>query len=446
MIRFHPGLYTDIRIETIHDLLIVYTNGRLENFLDRNREGAFIRVFDGECWYHAATTDLPSLQEEVDSLSALAKPNPEIGSHPFLKRMRVNRGDRRVFSRNNIAEVPTERKLELLQKFFPVFEGGSRVTLWQAYYKDRREDKHLISSLGADVVFDRQDAGITYTFSLAEGEKRFMESFQRAGNDFDRLLTVTEGEVRSQLSRCEDFLLNSRPCDPGVYPVVLSPMAAGIFAHESFGHKSEADFMLGDETMKREWALGKHVASPILSIVDDGNEPGSGYIAFDDEGVQPEKTYLIRDGILAGRLHSVGTASELGEEPTGNARAINFEYEPIVRMTCTYILPGTQTREELIAGIDDGYYIDRLRHGSGMSTFTLAPSLAYRIEKGKITYPVQISVVTGNVFETLGKIDGLSNEIELQSFVLGGCGKMEQSGLPVGFGGPYVKVLDLNVQ
>jgi TldD protein len=295
-------------------------------------------------------------------------------------------------------------------------------------------------------MFDRQDCGLYYGFTLTEGEKRFSEDFQQAANDFPELQRVTETEIQAFLSHCEDFLLHSKPCTPGTFPVVLSPMAAGIFAHESFGHKSEADFMIGDETMKKEWAIGKQVASPILSIVDDGNEMGSGYIACDDEGMPPEKTYLIRDGFLAGRLHSAHTAAILEEEPTGNARAINFEYEPIVRMTCTYILPGDKTLEELIASIDSGYYVERLRHGSGMSTFTLAPSLAYRIESGKITDPVQISVVTGNVFETLSKIDGLSDKIELKSFVLGGCGKHEQSGLPVGFGGPYVKVLDLNIQ
>ena len=150
--------------------------------------------------------------------------------------------------------------------------------------------------------------------------------------------------------------------------------------------------------------------------------------------------------MLSGRLHSVSTAADLDESPTGNARAIGCDYEPIVRMTNTVIDAGDKTKEELFAGIKHGYYIKTLKHGSGMSTFTIAPSLAYEIVDGKVGDPVKIAVITGNVFETLNLIDGLSDKAEMFSFVTGGCGKMEQFPLPVGFGGPYVSIAKMNVQ
>ena len=242
------------------------------------------------------------------------------------------------------------------------------------------------------------------------------------------------------------FMRESVPVVAGKYPVVLSPEAAGVFAHESFGHKSESDFMLSDESMRQEWQIGKQVGSPILSIAECGEYPGSGYVPYDDEGTKARKNYLIQNGILAGRLHSGQTAAALEEGLTGNARAIDCTFEPIVRMTTTYIEPGDQTFEQLIAPIQKGYYIKTISHGSGMSTFTIAPRLAYEIENGHLGKPTQISVITGSVFETLGLIDGLSNELTLLSFVAGGCGKMEQMGLPVGFGGPCVRVSEMNVQ
>ena len=198
--------------------------------------------------------------------------------------------------------------------------------------------------------------------------------------------------------------------------------------------------------MKEEWQLGKTVGSPILSIAECGELPGNGYVPFDDEGTRARKNYLIKNGILAGRLHSAQTAAALDEDLTGNARAINCTFEPIVRMTNTYIEGGDLTFDELIAPIKKGYFIKTISHGSGMSTFTLAPTLAYEIIDGKLGRPVQISVITGNVFRTLGLIDGLTREVKLLSFVAGGCGKMEQAGLPVGFGGPYVRVSEMNVQ
>ena len=99
----------------------------------------------------------------------------------------------------------------------------------------------------------------------------------------------------------------------------------------------------------------------------------------------------------------------------------------------------------LDGGFEDGFFIESCKHGSGMSTFTIAPSLAWRIKDGKVTDPVRIAVITGTVFETMGEIDGLSDTVE-QSFKLGGgCGKFEQWPLSVGFGGPYVRIRRMNV-
>ena len=101
------------------------------------------------------------------------------------------------------------------------------------------------------------------------------------------------------------------------------------------------------------------------------------------------------------------TAAALGERPTGNARAISFRFEPIVRMTNTMFEAGSTTKAELFASVDDGYFIETVRHGSGMSTFTIAPGLCWRIRDGELREPVRIAVMTGTVFETMGEIDGL---------------------------------------
>ena len=133
---------------------------------------------------------------------------------------------------------------------------------------------------------------------------------------------------------------------------------------------------------------------------------GTGYTPFDDEGTQARKTCLIDKGVLAGRLHSGVTAASLREALTGNGRAISFEFEPIVRMTTTYIDRGDLKFDELLAPIREGILVETIKHGSGMSTFTIAPSLAYMIRDGKVAEPVRISVVSGNVFKTLARSTG----------------------------------------
>ncbi len=315
---------------------------------------------------------------------------------------------------------------------------------WRGQYIDQKVVKSFFSSKGADLTFDYQRVGFRLLYQMVCGEEQFMDRFDLAGNTLDAIKDLDE-EVGQTVKTSEEFIRHAKPVTPGKYPVILSPEAAGVFAHESFGHKSEADFMLGDKTMMEEWKIGRKVGSEILSIIDDGNKPGVGHVAFDDEGTKAVETYLIRDGCLSGRLHSAETAAALEEELTGNARAVNFEYEPVVRMTTTFISPGELSFEELLSGIKDGVYVDSLNHGTGMSTFTLAPNRAYLIREGKITEPVKISVVTGSVFQTLNEIEGLTEDFKLLSFSLGGCGKMEQFSLPVGFGGPFVRVRSLNV-
>jgi TldD protein len=445
MVKFKTGYFADIRIENIDSVQFQYLNGNLENYVSRNRKGAFIRIYDGTKWYYCATTDLDNLQQELDNLYKLAVRNPDIENDRMVARMPVHKTEQIKFPDNISTGISAEEKKNKIQSVFPLFNAHKKIVVWQAVYVDKHVSKHIINSKGASIKTDWQQAGLAYFMTMKEGEKTFSERLEACADSFNDL-QLSESEVSGFLEKSEDFLLNSRPLNPGKYQTILSPMVTGVFAHESFGHKSEADFMLGDENMKKEWQLGKRVGVQALSIYDDGNIPGSGYIGFDDEGNSARKTYLIKNGLLTGRLHSTETAVSLDEDITGNARAISFEYEPIVRMTGTVIEPGNISRDDLFAKVKNGIFIEKIKHGSGMSTFTLAPSFAYYVENGRIAYPVEISVVTGSVFETLGKIEALSDKTEIFSFSVGGCGKMEQYPLPVSFGGPYVLISELNAR
>lgn len=446
MFNFPAGLYTDVRVEDVFETLISVTLGEVEELKDKRFRAAFVRVFDGQRWFYSATTDVEGIQREIDSLAALAAPNPRIEEDETVRALEANRGETLAFGGDDdLSRIPKEDKYALLADYLPLIDGRDLVVTWTGQYVDQKVVKSFCSSKGADLRWDYQRAGIWIGFSLADGDKRMNESFNGGANRF-RELRGLEDNIADRYREAVTFLQTAVDLVPGAYTTVLSPLAAGVFAHESFGHKSEADFMLGDETMKQEWQIGKVVGAALLSIVDDGNELGIGYTPFDDEGTRARKTWLVDQGVLAGRLHTGTTAAHLREEPTGNGRALSFEFEPIVRMTTTYIDKGDLELDELLAPIQEGILIKTIKHGSGMSTFTMAPSLAYMIRGGRVAEPVRISVITGNVFQTLGEIDGLTNRVELLSFARGGCGKMEQYPLPVGFGGPWVRVRSLNAQ
>ncbi len=445
MYRFPENLYTDVRIENVFESTINYTDGILDENKVREYMGAFIRIFDGQRWYYKSTTDIENIQGNIDELSKMAQQNDNILENPIVKKLQVNKEDIHKFEGYEINSVSQKDKLALVNELLPMINEKEDVKSWQINYKDKRVEKEFYSSKGSCIKHDHQAAGARVYYAISCGEKKFQDGSKITSNRFEKLKELIN-KFEKDYNESLEFVKNSKPIEPGKYTVVLSPVVAGVFAHESFGHKSEADFMIGDETMMMEWAIGSKVGSDILSIVDYGDDSVTGYVPYDDEGTKTEKTYVIKNGVLSGRLHSSSTAADLKEELTGNARSKDFEFEPIVRMTNTYIEPGNKTKEELIGEIKEGIFIEDYKHGSGMSTFTIAPKKAYMIRDGKIAEPVNVSVISGNVMETLFKIDGLSNELEITDNIWGGCGKMEQFPLSIAKGGPYVRVRDIQVQ
>ncbi len=445
MIQFPKNLYADIRIEEVNKTAIQYENGKLRQNKESATKGAFLRVFDGKRWYYCATTELDNIQQELDALAAMATPNAEILEHPVVKRFEVNKDRVMQFENNAIHKVSNEEKLALLNDYLPLLSEVEEIAVSRAAYMDVHSCRQFMSSLGADITYDYQHGGLLLGYTMNAGDSPYSNSARLFEQDFEAFKNRHE-ELRAMIAEDLNYAKNAVPVEPGVYTCVFSPETTGVFAHESFGHKSESDFMLGSETMRKEWAIGTKVGWEGLNIMDSGIPMGSGYVPYDDEGTKATETYLIKNGVLTGRLHSALTAMALEENVTGNARAKDFEFEPIVRMTSTYIGGGEDTFESLLQGAEGGIYIPDYFHGSGMSTFTIAPSRAYRIRDGKIAEPVRVSVVSGNVMETLHKIDGATKETKLCSSAFGGCGKMEQHPLRVAFGGPYLRVRELNVQ
>ncbi|MCM1194797.1 MAG: TldD/PmbA family protein [Corallococcus sp.] len=444
MYKFKKGFYADVRIEDRFATTIRLQNGQLHEAKETVEKKAFIRVFDGKMWYYTSTSDVANVQKSLDELYGYAQANGDIDKNPIVRKYQTNKDKIFRFVNNSVKKIPLQQKLELIASTSERMKSDL-CNFTSAQYLDRYSTYEFYSSKGADITYDFQTCGVAYNMAFSYKEENLQEQLSKCETSFEKL-AYDDGELREFLTRCEDYVKNAEPVAAGSYPVVLAPVGTGVFAHESFGHKSESDFMLGDEAMAKEWTIGKKVGSDILTIRETGVFEGSGYVPYDDEGTKATDTYLIKNGVLAGRLHSAATAAALGEEVTGNARAINCDYEPIVRMTSTFIEAGKDSFEELIKPIKHGYYVYSIKHGSGMSTFTIAPNIAYEINNGKIGKPVKIAVLTGNVFETLGLIDGIGNDRRLLSFVTGGCGKMEQYPLNVGLGGPHIRVSKMNVQ
>jgi TldD protein len=222
--------------------------------------------------------------------------------------------------------------------------------------------------------------------------------------------------------------------------VLLDPVLAGVFTHEAFGHLSEADHVYENPQLRDLMALGRKFGGKHLNIVDGAAVPGlRGSYKYDDEGVPASKTYLIQEGILESRLHSRETAAKMGEKITGNARAINYRYPPIVRMTNTYIEPMSASFEDMVSEIKEGIYVKDWYGGTtSMEMFTFSAAEAYMIRDGEIAEMLRPVTLSGNVFATLHNIDAIGNDLGMNQG--GGCGKGGQSSLPVSNGSPHIRI------
>ena len=240
--------------------------------------------------------------------------------------------------------------------------------------------------------------------------------------------------------------LESREAPAGEMTVVLGPGWPGILLHEAIGHGLEGDFNRKG-TSAFSGRIGEKVASDICTVVDDGTlENRRGSLTIDDEGEPTGRTVLIENGVLTGYMQDQLNARLMNMPPTGNGRRESFAHLPMPRMTNTYMLAGRHDPEEIIASVDDGLYAVNFDGGQVDITsgkFVFSASEAYRVEHGKVTYPVKGATLIGNGPDVLTRVSMLGDDLGLDSGV-GVCGKEGQS-VPVGVGQPTMKIDRLTV-
>jgi TldD protein len=235
--------------------------------------------------------------------------------------------------------------------------------------------------------------------------------------------------------------LKAKPAPAGKFDALIDPRLAGVLAHESFGHLSEADGVaIGASPLAGK--IGQKLGTDLVTIVDEGLPEKGGYnVYFDDEGVPCERVEILKSGILQRYLQSRVTAKALKMAPTGNARSQDYSFEPIVRMRNTYFGAGNWKPDEALNDLKNGIYAISTAGGQvdETGTFLFKAVRGYLIENGERKYPLRDVALTGNILELLKNVDAVCNDVEISSTPFGGCGKNEQRAI-VGLGGPHLRV------
>jgi len=436
-LKGHGADYAEIRVEETDSTRITYRGRNLENIGQTDGRGGNIRAVVNGGWGFACFNRLDDLKKKVGL--AVAQARAVGGDGTKLAEVAPHADNEPPVVGRDPASVSVAEKKQQMERYNDLIWSVKGVQSSDIIYGDSRRKIHFASSEGAWIERERVDVICRVSAQARDGGDVQQSGFSvgSAGDfslveDLDEQVVAAANRAVAQLS--------ARTLPGGERTVVLDPVLAGVFAHEAFGHLSEADHVYENERLKEIMVLGKRFGPSHLSIVDGAAVPGfRGSYRFDDEGTPGTRTDLIREGVLVGRLHSRETAAKMGEQPTGNARAIGYGFAPIVRMTNTFVEPREASFDDLLEGIEEGVYVKNWYGGqTSMEMFTFSAGEAYMIRNGRVEEMIRPVMLSGNLFTTLENIDAIGNDLEMNQG--GGCGKGGQSPLPVSNGSPHIRI------
>lgn len=427
--------YIEARLEINESSYLTYKGRELETVGRIKSLGGNIRALANGGWGFVTFNDLSDLYTKARLAVKQAKIVGREESNILYGEPVVDTVSSKGMK--NPVRIPIRAKKELLDRYNDIMSGIPKIQTTFITYIDNHKKMIFVNSVGSSIEQERADITLRLGAIATSGDN-IQQASLSLGNtgDFEGM-TIFDYEV-AEISKRAVELLTAPQINGGEYNIILDPVLAGVFIHEAFGHLSEADFIYENQRLRDLMVMGKKFGSDKLNVIDSGLIPGlRGSYKYDDEGMPATQTYLIREGELVGRLHSRETAGKMGELPTGNARAINYQFPPIVRMTNTYIQKGNDPLDDMVSNIKEGIYAKNWYGGTtSMEMFTFSAGEAYMIRNGKIAELIRPVVLSGNVFNTLLNIVAIGDDLEMNQG--GGCGKGGQMPLPVSNGSPHI--------
>src|SRR5215211_6518144 len=342
-------------------------------------------------------------------------------------------------------EVEAARKAELLRACDErARAAGAEVTQARIGYAETHREIEVFGSDGSAAADDRTRIRLSAQVVARRDGRVETGTDTRGGHAGWELLDENPEEVAEKAARRALTLLDAVDAPTGRLPVVVGNGFGGVLLHEAVGHGLEADAVQKRASVYAG-RLGEQVAPDFVTAYDDGSRQGDwGSDGIDDEGTPTRRTTVIEEGRLSSYLYDLLRARRDGVDSTGNGRRESFRHVPVPRMTNTFFAPGEATPEDLIAGIERGFYAVSFGGGQvepATGDFVFGVSEGYLIEGGRVTAPVRGATLVGNGLEALGAIDGIAGDLEIAT---GYCGKAGQS-VPAGVGQPHVRIRELTV-
>lgn len=433
--------FQDIRYETLSTTTIKVKNDEIKEVSVTNKKGGHCRALCGGgfgTFSFNKIEDVSQVIKESIEFSKLIPGEKKLAKSPVVVDKVI------VEPKVDPRKIPLDEKRELLLKYCTIAKEIENIAIVEGEYYEQFSKKVYLNNEGSEIEQEQLICGMSFRMTSKRDGLTQQTRLAFGGCDSFEDMYDKEEETIKKAEQTVN-LLSAEPIEGGIYDVILDNEVGGLFIHEAFGHLSEADSLLSNDALRETMELGRQFASPILNVIDDPSTDGyPGSYIYDDEGVKGTKTYLIKDGVLSGRLHSRESSGHVEELPTGHARAKNFEFIPLVRMGNIYIDKGPNSFEEMVKSTNKGLYLFGSAGGqTSGEMFTFAVQGGYIIENGEIKEMVRDIVLTGNLFKTLKNIDMIGDKIKMKK--RGGCGKGGQILITSGSGSPFIRIKSMAV-
>ncbi len=441
------GAFLELRFHDRRARSILVEDGVLEAARATRHCGVGVRAYVDGAWGFASTSVLSEagIVRAIDAavVAARAASKGRDKRAPAPTPLVFQSGTFRSPANRPVSGISLEEKIALVQKTDEVVRAASaRISSSSTKYTELLDEKYIVTSDGASVhIIDEKPEFRVQAVAALEGElQTCTEAAGHTGGFVDLFRRRSAEEMALKAAQTATDLLRAGYVDGGKKQVILAPDVVGLLVHEAIGHTVEADFVLAGSAAANK--LRHKVASDLVTLCDSGHSeylPGAGGVVLvDDEGVPAQKVTIIEDGILKSYLHNRETAQLFGVEPTGNARAFEFDNEPLVRMRNTYIQPGKTPLAQMIDDTEDGWLLVGAKNGQADANaeFMFVVGEAYPIKNGKLGPLHRGTTITGDAFEVLSSVDRVGDAFawELGS---GFCGKGQPA--KVDAGGPHIR-------
>ncbi len=421
-------------------------DGRVEQVNSGRDRGAGVRVINGDTTGYAYTSDLSEAGLAVAAEAAASAASQGGGGSRVVS---LNAAEPRVNSpvREYPDEITKTDKVELLKRIDEAARSvGNEIVQVSAGYGDSRK-RVLVANSDGLLASDEIVRVLARISAIADGDSGMQTGFESMGHTmgWEIFDTVDVEELAREAARQAIVKLRARPAPSGSVPVVIRRGSGGVLFHEACGHGLEADHIQKGASVYAD-KVGELVASPLVTLVDDGTLAGEwGTLSIDDEGHPTRRNVLIEDGILTDYMWDHLRARKGGRKPSGNGRRQSYQHLPMVRMTNTFVLDGPDDPDDIVRSTESGVYVSHLGGGSvntATGDFVFGMREAYLIENGEITEPLREGNLIGNGPQVLRDIDMLGNDFAMGN--PGTCGKDGQ-GVPVGDGQPTLRVKAMTI-